>query len=43
MAERRDFDSATTQALGYIVRKRLKADQDVPGKDELELALDPAP
>ncbi len=41
LAERRDFDPATTQALGHIVRKRLKADQDVPGKDELELALDP--
>lgn len=41
LAERKDFDSATTTALGQIVRKRLKVDQATPGKDELELALDP--
>lgn len=39
-AARRDLDGATTQALGHIVKKRLKVADGVVVKDELELALD---
>lgn len=41
LAERQDFDPATTAALGHMVRKRLAREQGGPAVDELALALDP--